>query len=171
MSPDGSDVPEEIRRILWPGESVVWHGRPGTRIILRLSDLPEVGIGLLIAYEMVVFFRDSNAASAPASLVLFGIGMSVVALGLVASPLLEARQRRHIRYVVTSERVVALAGNNSAAIRLAAVSRAAPSGTSVILETFGAGAEPVPHLDNLPNAGEVADIVRVARERFGKGAA
>jgi hypothetical protein len=113
-----SGPPEDLARVLEPGEVILWQGRPRPGRLARkalpsvLFGLPWTAFALLwTALASTPLLSERQAGlSLGGSLCfpLFGLPFVLVGFSLLGAPLWEARRARRTRYLVTDRRVVLL---------------------------------------------------------------
>lgn len=98
-------VPEGWQGILDPGEKILWQGRPDTRVVFTLNQLPEIAFGLFFAGFALFWTVMATAMGG-----IFGLfGLPFLAVGLMIlfkSNYIAAERRRYTHYTLTSRRAI-----------------------------------------------------------------
>jgi hypothetical protein len=106
-----NDAESEIRRLLDPGESLVWSGMPIQGVRLRAGDVVLIPFSLLWGGFAVFWETMVLVSRAPWFMALFG--MPFVAIGLyliVGRFFVDAKTRARTFYGITDRRVVVATG-------------------------------------------------------------
>jgi len=114
-----TELPEEIRGEIGPGEHALWWGRPRQGVVLRGSDVFTIPFSLMWC-GFAIFWEMSVASSgtAPGFFVLWGIPFVAVGLYMVIGRFfVEAMQRSKTYYALTSDRVLIVSGVISRTIK------------------------------------------------------
>lgn len=114
-----TDLPEEIRGAMAPGEHVLWWAQPRRGLVLRASDVFAIPFSLMWC-GFAVFWETSVASSdrAPTFFVLWGLPFVAVGVHMVLGRFFaEAWQRSKTYYALTSDRILIVSGIFSRTIK------------------------------------------------------
>jgi hypothetical protein len=141
-------VAGRITGVLAPGETLLWHGRPDTRVVFRGSDIVAIPFGAVFLGGSLYWIEAarSSTQSGGVSSDFWLAGIPFVLIGcylLVGRFVASWWRKRQSVYAVTSDRAIALVGGSlsTAPVNSGSVSlRRSMSGrhATVVFEPFGA---------------------------------
>lgn len=103
--PPVEPVPEGWQGILDPGEKILWQGRPDTRVVFSLDQIPEILFGVFFAG--FALFWIVMATWGAGFMGLFGMPFLAVGLMIIfKSNYLASERRRYTYYTLTARRAI-----------------------------------------------------------------
>ena len=180
------EAEQEITRELTAKESLIWAGRPRQGIVFRSSDVLLIPFSLFWGGFAIYWEAGVLSSDSPLFFRLWGIPFVLVGFYLVAGRFFfESYQRGKTFYGLTSDRVIIVSGMSTRIVKslnlrtltdISVTERSDRSGTITFGQTGaihsllgnsswpGAG-QGVPCFDLIPNAKEVYEKIRSARNK------
>ena len=107
VSPE-SGPPEDMRRLLEPGERILWAGKPAREVIVKQSATSLLILSACIAFLLAVARFIPRATGGKPSLLFIAVMIFAIILGLLGiCPLLEYK---NLYYVITDRRLIVRRG-------------------------------------------------------------
>lgn len=102
-----------VRKMLYPGENLLWTGKPAKGHFFRKEDIVLIPFGIMWCGFVIFWLFSAFKSNAPIFLKLWGIFFLLIGLGSTVGRLFfRSRQEKRTCYALTSQRIFAKVGNH-----------------------------------------------------------